>query len=238
MQYLNTEMIFLIGVATAILVVISLFTALILRRVVPTNEVQVVQSRGQTTSYGKDTGNGNVYYEWPAWLPVIGVLKNTLPVSVFNLNLNAYDAYDMGRVPFVVDVVAFFRVADYNLAASRVANFAELQAQLTNIVKGAIRTAIYPGQGSLIGKLYCALKLNGEAGEVADKVGKVLRDNQADFSDEKKLEIAIELGDNLWYIAALAKELGFTMLQIAGMNIEKLNQRKQAGTLGGSGDKR
>ncbi|MGH1456521.1 MAG: SPFH domain-containing protein [Alphaproteobacteria bacterium] len=121
---------------------VSVFTAFLLRRVVPTNEVHIVQSRKATKSYGKDTKNGNTYYEWPAWLPIVGVTKIVMPVSVFDVQLVAYEAYDVGRVPFVVDIVAFFRIADSNLAAQRVESFRELESQLTSIVQGAVRTIL------------------------------------------------------------------------------------------------
>lgn len=118
------------------------FLAFFLRRVVPTNEVHIIQSRKATKSYGKDTENGNTYYEWPSWLPVIGITKIVMPVSVFDIQLAAYEAYDVGRVPFIVDIVAFFRIADSNMAAQRVQNFTELANQLRSIVQGAVRTIL------------------------------------------------------------------------------------------------
>lgn len=121
---------------------LSIIVAFWLRRVVPTNEVHIVQSRKSTKSYGKDTNNGNTYYEWPSWFPLIGVTKIVMPVSVFDVQLEAYEAYDVGRVPFVVDIVAFFRIADSNLAAQRVASFDELENQLRSIVQGAVRTIL------------------------------------------------------------------------------------------------
>jgi flotillin len=113
-----------------------------LRRVVPTNEVHIVQSSKLTTSYGKDTENGNTYYEWPSWIPVVGITKIILPVSVFDLDLTDYEAYDKGRLPFKIDVKAFFRIADSNLAAQRVASFDELHKQLQSIVQGAVRAIL------------------------------------------------------------------------------------------------
>lgn len=124
------------------IVITTLILSILLRRVVVPNEVHIVQSSKRTASYGKDTTNGNAYYEWPYWIPVIGITKIVLPVSVFDLKLVAYEAYDKGRLPFVADVVAFFRIGDSNLAAQRVANFGELRLQLTSIVQGAIRTIL------------------------------------------------------------------------------------------------
>jgi len=123
-------------------IVFNIVIALFLRRVVSTNEVHIVQSAKKTKSYGKDTPNGNTYYEWPFWIPVFGVTKIVMPVSVFDIQLNAYEAYDVGRVPFVVDIVAFFRIADSNVAAQRVESFRELEAQLLSIVQGAVRTIL------------------------------------------------------------------------------------------------
>lgn len=119
-----------------------------LRRVVATNEVHIVQSSKKTTSYGKDTADnaGNTYYEWPSWIPVIGVQKIVLPVSVFDLDLREYDAYDKERLPFIVDVKAFFRISNSNMAASRVESFNELHAQLTGIVQGAVRSIMANAQ--------------------------------------------------------------------------------------------
>ncbi|MGH1378570.1 MAG: SPFH domain-containing protein [Alphaproteobacteria bacterium] len=124
------------------LVCLTVVTALFLRRVVPTNEVHIVQSTKRTRSYGKDTKNGNTYYEWPSWIPIYGITKIVMPVSVFDLTLSAYEAYDVGRVPFVVDIVAFFRISDSNLAAQRVESFKELEYQLLSIVQGAVRTIL------------------------------------------------------------------------------------------------
>lgn len=99
----------------------------------------------------------------------------------------------------------------------------------------ALETAVYPQEAKI---LYPTLGLTGEAGEVADKVKKVIRDNNCDFSDEKKLEIAKEIGDVLWYCATLSHDLGFTLEEIAQMNYDKLHSRQLRGKLHGSGDDR
>lgn len=116
--------------------------AISLRRVVPTNEVHIVQSSKKSTSYGAGTQNGNTYYEWPTSLPHLGVTKSVFPISVFDLDLAAYEAYDKGRLPFVVDVKAFFRITDSDIAAQRVASFKELHGQLQAIVQGAVRSIL------------------------------------------------------------------------------------------------
>lgn len=135
-------MITFIAPCIAVTIGFSLIVSLIFRRVVATNEVHIVQSRKETKSYGKDTTNGNVYYEWPSFLPVIGITKIVLPVSVFDLELNSYAAYDVGRVPFVVDIQAFFRIKDSNLAAARISSFHELQEQLIGMLQGAARAML------------------------------------------------------------------------------------------------
>jgi flotillin len=113
-----------------------------LRRVVSTNEVHIIQSSKKTVSYGKDQETGNTYYEWPSWIPFIGIQVIKLPVSVFSLRLNAYEAYDSGRLPFVLDLEAFFRIENSNVAAQRVFSTQELNAQLTSILQGAARTIL------------------------------------------------------------------------------------------------
>ncbi|NBV05847.1 MAG: hypothetical protein EBS06_01245 [Proteobacteria bacterium] len=126
----------------ALIVIAAFVIPYFLRKVVPTNEVHIIQSSKTTVSYGKDMTNGNTYYEWPNWVPLIGVCKTILPVSVFDLDLSSYEAYDKGRLPFVIDVKAFFRIVDSNVAAQRVASFEELQNQLKAVVQGAVRTIL------------------------------------------------------------------------------------------------
>ena len=104
---------------------------------------------------------------------------------------------------------------------------------LNEYQQAALTTATYTH--SII---YPALGLTGEAGEVADKVKKVLRDNDGVFDEHRKMEIAKELGDVLWYIANMADDLGFKLEEIAQMNVNKLASRAQRGVLGGSGDNR
>lgn len=133
---------FLIGTVVTIFIFTLLLIALFLRRVVPTNEVHIIQSGKSTVSYGKDHEAGNTYYEWPSWIPKIGIVKIILPVSVFDEDLESYEAYDKGRLPFVVDIKAFFRITDSNVAAQRVSSFDELRGQLRAILQGAVRTIL------------------------------------------------------------------------------------------------
>ena len=100
----------------------------------------------------------------------------------------------------------------------------------------ARKTAIYPNLGSNF--IYPTLGLAGEAGEVAEKIKKVLRDNNGMVSEEKKQELTKELGDVLWYIANLSVELNLSMEDVALKNLEKLKSRQERNELHGSGDNR
>lgn len=106
--------------------------------------------------------------------------------------------------------------------------------KLNTYQERALETAIYPEQYKLI---YPALGLNGEAGEVADKVKKILR-GDSELTEERKGDIAYELGDVLWYVATCAHDLGYTLEEIGEMNIKKLAMRQKKGLLGGNGDHR
>jgi len=132
---------FLFGAPAVFLFGVFLYV-LSLRRVVPTNAVHIVQRGKQTVSYGVGQESGNVYYEFPEFLPVIGVAKRSLPVSNFDIELRAYSAYDLDRVPFLVDVMAFFHIANPNKAAEKVEDFVELRGQLTDVVRGAVRSIL------------------------------------------------------------------------------------------------
>lgn len=102
----------------------------------------------------------------------------------------------------------------------------------------ARETAIYPGRGKLVGLLYTTIGLCGEAGELANKVKKILRDDNGVISEEKKEAICHEIGDSLWYLAMICDELNVRMAKVANDNITKLANRKFLGTLSGEGDKR
>lgn len=99
----------------------------------------------------------------------------------------------------------------------------------------ASKTAIYNDADVII---YPALGLVSEAGEVAGKVKKVLRDHNGNFSPEDRWAIADEIGDVLWYIAALCFDMGTPLEVVAQRNLDKLNSRLARGVLGGSGDNR
>jgi len=130
------------GIVLAAFVGILFFAALIFRRVVPTNMVHIVQSSKKTVSYGRGRTEGNTYYEIPSSIPFFGVTVTQFPESVFDINLKDYDAYDVDRLPFLVDVRAFFRISDSQIAAQRVSNFNELRDQLSGVLQGAIRNVL------------------------------------------------------------------------------------------------
>ena len=99
----------------------------------------------------------------------------------------------------------------------------------------AVETAIYPDTHRI---LYPALGMAGEAGEVANKVKKIIRDGTENMPDDWKDQLASEIGDVLWYCAALSNDIGIPLALIAAQNRDKLLARKQKGTLQGSGDTR
>lgn len=110
--------------------------------------------------------------------------------------------------------------------------------------KIASSTAIYPNELSveshhkIVGILYCALKLSGESGEVAEHIGKSIRDDFGRISDDRLWKLKKELGDVLWYVNELSQLLGFTLEDVAIHNNIKLIARKENGTINGSGSDR
>ena len=98
------------------------------------------------------------------------------------------------------------------------------------------RTATYPRAGEDM--TYPALGLCGEAGEVAEKVKKTLRDDGGVLSDDRRDALSRELGDVLWYLSQLATEAGLDLEAIAAENLDKLFSRLERGVLRGSGDDR
>ena len=101
---------------------------------------------------------------------------------------------------------------------------------------GACDTAIFPKEKALE---YLTLGLTGEAGEIANKVKKFIRDGAS--KEEylaKRIEIGYEIGDVMWYCAVLAEELDMNLGHIMEKNLEKLADRKNRGKISGSGDNR
>lgn len=100
----------------------------------------------------------------------------------------------------------------------------------------ARETAIYPNMGNEFA--YPALGLVGEAGEIANKLKKVIRDNGGVLTQPVKESVGGEIGDCLWYIAQLATEMGYDLNTLAQQNVDKLASRKERGVITGSGDNR
>jgi hypothetical protein len=100
----------------------------------------------------------------------------------------------------------------------------------------ARETAIYPNMGNEF--TYPALGLVGEAGEIANKLKKVIRDSGGVLTQPVKESVGAEIGDCLWYIAQLATEMGYDLNDLAQGNLDKLASRKERGVITGSGDNR
>ncbi len=98
------------------------------------------------------------------------------------------------------------------------------------------KTAVYPERGKNL--VYPTLGLVGEAGEVAEKVKKLIRDRGNVLDETTKKEIAKEVGDVIWYVCMCAVELGFSFEEVVQMNLEKLRSRLAREKLHGDGDNR
>jgi NTP pyrophosphatase (non-canonical NTP hydrolase) len=98
------------------------------------------------------------------------------------------------------------------------------------------KTALYPNKDNNF--VYPTLGLAGEAGEVSEKIKKVIRDKGGVIDDETRELIKKELGDVLWYVSQLATELELSLDDVAEHNIEKLYSRMERNVLHGDGDNR
>lgn len=103
--------------------------------------------------------------------------------------------------------------------------------------KATNETAVYPKENNL-NLVYTTLGLVSEAGEVAGKYKKVIRDMNGVLSEDMKKEMGKEVGDVLWYVSQVCTELGLSLEEVAGENIAKLRSRKERGQLAGNGDNR
>ena len=156
---METKTIILISAIAVVAVLVFWFISWLLskRRVVKPSEVHVVRRSKQTEIYGNvkpvtnaatgevaggDDSSGNVYYHIPTWVPIWGVEVQVLPLHNFSVDLEGYEAYDKDKLPFVVDVTAFFRIADYKQAASRIEDNSTLEEHLTKIVQSSVRSIL------------------------------------------------------------------------------------------------
>ena len=144
-----------LGVLVAVVVILLVRWILSMRRVVNPSEVHIVMRQRTTDVYGDadliKAGSkdgqvseyaGNVYYEVPSWVPKFGVSVRVLQSVNFPVNLNDYRAYDQDKVPFLVDVTAFFRIEDFRRAASRIVDDKSLREHLSKVVQGAVRSIL------------------------------------------------------------------------------------------------
>lgn len=99
----------------------------------------------------------------------------------------------------------------------------------------AADTAVYPSAQAVE---YVVLGLVGEAGEIANRYKKVIRDNGGVLDNTARDQLAAEMGDVLWYLAMLSHELGVSLGDVAESNLQKLAARKLKGTIHGHGDNR
>ncbi len=107
--------------------------------------------------------------------------------------------------------------------------------EMNEYQQAALQTAVYPQEMKIV---YPLIGITGETGEVAEKIKKVIRDNNAVFSDDDRREIAKEIGDILWYISSLSSDIGYSLDEIAAMNIDKITSRNERGKIHGEGDNR
>ena len=106
-------------------------------------------------------------------------------------------------------------------------------------------TSVYPGKGTMTGLAYVGLKLNGEAGEFAEKLGKVVRDTAITFDDrcssimpDRRDGMLAELGDVIWYVNEAARALGSTLRDVMMSNVRKVEDRRARNMTNGNGDNR
>ena len=86
--------------------------------------------------------------------------------------------------------------------------------------------------------IYPTIGLNGEAGEVAEKIKKIIRDNNGIFDVDHKEDILKELSDVIWYVWAIATDMGYTLEDVLNAGVQKISKRQLTNTIHGNGDNR
>lgn len=131
---------------------VVLIIAMLWRSVVPQDQVHIVNTAKKSKPYGdqKSVGEkevdgqtvrsfGNVYYQFPHWIPIVGVVVKRLTLNVFQVNLDNYPSYDQNKVPFMVDFKSWFIIDNPLVAAKRIKDMNELEAQLQEMLQGIVR---------------------------------------------------------------------------------------------------
>lgn len=90
----------------------------------------------------------------------------------------------------------------------------------------------------VLAPMYYTLGLTGESGEIAEKIKKVVRNHDGDFSKLDRDDLTKELGDVLWYMAMLAETFGIELDDVAKGNVAKLADRAERGVIKSTGDNR
>jgi NTP pyrophosphatase (non-canonical NTP hydrolase) len=105
------------------------------------------------------------------------------------------------------------------------------QASLDKFQELANTTAVYPDQYSAYGRMYAALGLAGEAGEIADETSKHWRNDGGHMTSERGDKIMDELGDAMWFVAALCTEWQLSLSEVCEHILQKLQEREREGNL-------
>jgi NTP pyrophosphatase (non-canonical NTP hydrolase) len=108
---------------------------------------------------------------------------------------------------------------------------------LDDYQKQAATTALFSGD-EFMDLLHWTLGVGGEAGEITEKIKKIVRDKNGKVTDSDREDLMKEVGDVLWYLAVLARHLGYSFNEVAEVNLAKLKSRHVRGKIGGSGDNR
>ncbi len=138
------------------------------------------------------------------------------------------------------DETAFFR-GDFDIIRGRIKGGAlsmELKDYQKEIIKFDVNGPLADIEQVNFAFLDKVLGLAGESGEVADKIKKIIRDQDGIIKDEDKNALGKELGDVLWHVATCARYLGLDLEQVAQANLNKLESRQLRGKIAGSGDER